>query len=365
MNKIVNIVIFSILSTYLHSSSIYRGNNSHHSYYGNKEIRGEGLEWEFKASHNRIDIAPLFDSNSVYLATKDGYIYSIDKNTGSKNWSIDINKEPSSQLYMHRETLIFGDIEGSIYAINTNDKSMTVINTVNQRTIMNPIQVDEIIYTFHDNGYICATDINFKDSAECYATDSFFFAGPVFEENKLILFGLTQCCGKEIYSFSIENEIKTENIYTLDPYIFLQMPILVNDKIYASELSTSSNSSPFIYYIDTNDGNINKLFEVDTYAWLSYWNDRIVFSDNNNFYSIDLNGNLIWKFETDIPVATYPSLTNNNAYLSNLNRVISLDFHTGFFNWDFEGEFVISTPLVIDDGRIFFGTRDGRLLSLQ
>ncbi|WP_417448504.1 PQQ-binding-like beta-propeller repeat protein, partial [Idiomarina abyssalis] len=178
INKLCTILLLTI-SMYTYSDSVYRGDNNHNNYYGDKKIYGNEISWEFKAGDRPIDISPIYNDLNIFIATTDGYIYSLDKKSGIENWSVKLDTKLTSQLYIHNDSLVVGDDDGSIYTINTfNKKIEKVYNVINERTIMNPFHKDGVIYTTHDKGYICTLVPTLENKIDCYSTRSTFFAGP-------------------------------------------------------------------------------------------------------------------------------------------------------------------------------------------
>ena len=77
-------------------------------------------------------------------------------------------------------------------------------------------------------------------------------------------------------------------------------------------------------------------------------------------------GRLKWRFDTDLPLFSSPSVVDGRLYLgSGDNRIIALDANTGDLIWEHPvGGPVDSSPAVAGDS-VFIGLRDGRVLSLH
>jgi len=78
------------------------------------------------------------------------------------------------------------------------------------------------------------------------------------------------------------------------------------------------------------------------------------------------NGNLVWRYDTELPLGNSPTLANGIAYVAGHDRKIhALDAITGVHLWEFAGaESGYDTNPLVVNGRVFAGNRDGYMYAI-
>lgn len=110
------------------------------------------------------------------------------------------------------------------------------------------------------------------------------------------------------------------------------------------------------------DGNANAV--SGEAEWVTHGRDF-----NNTSYIKDsklVDGNLLWKFETNLPLETSPTADDIHVYLTTGDkRVVALNIEDGSVAWEkFTPTPVDSTPVVTEEA-IYFGMRNGEIWALD
>ncbi len=76
------------------------------------------------------------------------------------------------------------------------------------------------------------------------------------------------------------------------------------------------------------------------------------------FYALDLNGNLLWKFETGEPIWATPTTDGKFVYVASMDHhVYALDPATGQEQWKTDmGAAIIFTPTLSEEGILYLAT---------
>jgi outer membrane protein assembly factor BamB len=78
------------------------------------------------------------------------------------------------------------------------------------------------------------------------------------------------------------------------------------------------------------------------------------------------NGNLVWRFDTDMPLGNSPTVANGVVYVGGYDRKLhALNAQNGAHLWSFDGANAgfDTNPLVIDS-KVFLGNRDGYMYAI-
>ena len=77
-------------------------------------------------------------------------------------------------------------------------------------------------------------------------------------------------------------------------------------------------------------------------------------------------GRLKWRFDTDKPLFSSPSVVDGRLYLgSGDNRIVALDADTGELIWEYAVSGPVDSSAAVAGDSVFIGLRDGRVLSLH
>ncbi len=116
------------------------------------------LKWKYKTWGNIIS-SPAISNDTIYMASKDGFVYTLSQN-GELKWEYETGYSIFSSPIISGNTLYIGDTNGGIHAIDVNtgkrkwrlDRDPNFPNSISSSLIL----VDGILYGGDMGGYIFA-----------------------------------------------------------------------------------------------------------------------------------------------------------------------------------------------------------------
>ena len=121
----------------------------------------------------------------------------------------------------------------------------------------------------------------------------------------------------------------------------------------------------------TGSLNINWYRPIEAYipqnAQLIAANGLIYVTTSKGLYALNAaNGNVVWRFDTELPLGNSPTIDNGVLYVGGYDRKLhALDAYTGQHLWSFAGAKAgyDTNPLVVNN-TIFVGNRDGNMYAI-
>jgi len=99
--------------------------------------------------------------------------------------------------------------------------------------------------------------------------------------------------------------------------------------------------------------------------------NKIFLATSNGLYVFDTSGNLLWRFNTPMPLGDAPTVLSNVVYISGYDHTIrTLNASTGTQMWMFDGAKAgfETNPLVVNSGnglKVYAGSRDGYFYAIN
>lgn len=118
--------------------------------------------WTYKLDGNKksygYKLIPYIDSQDVYIASQSGQVVMLNLETGSENWSIDLDKELSSGPGVGEDILIVGTPEGSVIALNKTDGSLAWSVKLSSEILSPPVVDNQLAIIRSQDGRVYALD---------------------------------------------------------------------------------------------------------------------------------------------------------------------------------------------------------------
>jgi len=96
-------------------------------------------------------------------------------------------------------------------------------------------------------------------------------------------------------------------------------------------------------------------------------NGLIYVSTSRGLYALDAsNGNVAWRFDTELPMGNSPTISSGVVYVGGFDRKLhALNAVTGAYLWSFDGAQAgyDTNPLVVN-GKVILGNRDGSMYAI-
>src|SRR6266446_6942642 len=114
--------LYLIVSPYVAASaqSMFRANLERTGVYKTRSIqRLHGVKWKFKTERviEAWFSSPTVSGDTVYFGSHDGYLYSIDAQTGKQRWSFKTGYRVYSSPAVSEGTIYFGSADNYLYAV--------------------------------------------------------------------------------------------------------------------------------------------------------------------------------------------------------------------------------------------------------
>ncbi len=282
--------------------------------------------WEFKVPRGGFEGSPIVVKNqsdgkpTVYIGDMDGVLFSIDLQTGKKNWEYDIGLGFSASPAYHDGKIFIGDIDGYFWCFDEQGKKLW----------------------------------SFESGAEITGAANFFKDSVVFGSQDAKLYRLKQSDGSLIWEFQTEDQIRCSATVT-------------------GKTGFVAGCDAFLHLVDLDKGEAIDKVEIfsPTGSTPAVHNQLAVFgTENADFFGINLKQREpAWKFADEdgqSAVRGSASITDKHVVFGARNRqVYSLDPKTGAQQWTITLRAKVDGSPVIVDDQVIIGSTDGRLYRLN
>jgi len=330
-----------------------------------------GPLWTFQTG-DAIFSSPTIDSaENLYFGSVDGKVYSIDKD-GSERWSIQTGDwvESSAALSPDESTIYIGSWDNKLYALATVDGTALWTYETDSLVFSSPaVSSSGEIYFGGSDGFLYALspagDLLWDVFIEG-EVDSSVVIGPsgnlYLASSSGTVFSIDRSTGAEIWTF----EVPTEN-GALGRETQITSSCMLDGK---GALYFGSNNF-FVYALDSDNGSLLWKYEtggaIDASPTLSIDGNVLISSQDGFLYSLDTNGNFVWR--TSIGANYYTSavvdevgriyvgsfIDNTLSYLNLVSPDGTLLQQIGFAG------IIDSSVALSSDGALYFGNNDGKL----
>ena len=102
-------------------TATFRGNAQHTGVYDAAGVpKLSGVKWSFKTAGKVIG-SPAVNGDSLYIGSTGGFLYALDRATGSVKWKADLKARIASSAAVSGGLIYFGAFDGKFYAVNESD----------------------------------------------------------------------------------------------------------------------------------------------------------------------------------------------------------------------------------------------------
>lgn len=315
----------------------------------------------------------FLDENSIYAASSGDGVYR-QTSSGSQLYKLSVNGSiKSSSTVTQDHTVYIASTDFNLYSFNSSGLSNAnwPISLGAQATASVAVDASNNIYIGTSNGIFQSISSQ-GDILWGYNVGAPVYASAAITSNNIIY--IINESGR-VYSFDLNainpSDVQYRWIYELGEPV----------------ISSPAIDSEGNIYVTTLDGNLYKLFDTGTEAQLVWQyssngaiesspiiaTDKSIYfgSLDKNIYSIDDSGNERWTLATLDSVKSTGALAEfgteaDRLYMgSDDGYLYSISLIDGSVFWRYNAGSPITCPILFSDSLIYFGTMDGRVLSIK
>ncbi len=280
-----------------------------------------------------IASVPILHEGVVYFTSMDTYLYALNSDTGKMLWKYKTGDVIISAPTIHNNRIYFGSNDGNFYCLDMSG-SLLWKKYLGDIIISYPTAIREKLFVSAGKNFFCL-DENGRELWKFIITDG-IFSVPIIMNDIVI----TSSYGKNIYALDLEGRLK---------WRFETGGIVSTPTVF-------SNNEPMI--------------KIQERSWdkMNYLEDPMIcFSCvDNNIYSIDQNGCLIWRTYFGNAFTSAVGGSSGVLYAGNIAGFMNaVDVSNGLKKWAFKTGEMISAAPEWHDGQIYFGSWDGRFYCLS
>ena len=338
-----------------------------------RNIGGEGTGWNPPTSKDGV----------VYVATKEGQVIALVDNGFEgvrESWIFPPSQSQPGLQGVYHSPLVVGDLvyvsaqDGFLYAIDKETGSLAAggwRRPQGQPEELEPLiagpaydPVNDLVLAPSEDGRLYAYNAKSGDRAwDPFQTGAAIWSTPAVE-NGIGYFGshdhkvyaVTLNDGKELWQY------ETGGVVAGKPLVF-------DGKVIAGSFDKT------LYALSADDGTVEWTFEAENWFWAGAVTDgKNIFAPNmdGNIYALDRNGNLLWKHDVGSAIVSSPVLVPRGLVVAaKAGKLILLD--TGPANLGLQrelsnltlGDAEIKAPLVADGDSVYVGSQDSTVRRIE
>lgn len=352
----------------------------------------KAIKWKFETK-GKIYASPVVSDETLYVGSLDSVFYAIDKQTGTKTWSIKVDAPIMSTAVVHSEVVYF-ESGNKLYAINTNgtkkwEKDLyagTITSQIDPWDFhhSSPVIYDNNIYICTEKGFVFGFDLNtgkqnFKIQTENSET---IRSTPLIKDN-VIYFGDWDGV---FYAYNTQSKKKIWHYDTKNDTTYRWKNSIIGSSVIYNGNIIFCGKHNRVYSFDAKTGNKNWVLVSPTHQWYVgglVLVDNTLYvgsSDQHLFHAIDASkGTIIWQTKLDARIWGKAAVHEGKIFIGS-NSFFTLDKNNGKIinKIDFPlvnkpkqyGKYVdyranIHSSPIIDDNTIFFGSDDKSIYAVE
>jgi outer membrane protein assembly factor BamB len=280
-------------------------------------------------------------THSLIVPTQHKYIFSINPKDRTINWQYEADGVPRGVVATHDTVYATFSSPNHVDAIDieTGDKQWGA--NVNGKHQNRPLITEDFVYTITHAGIMYRFDIDTGDTVSTQNANRGLAHGP-------------SKCGS-VYAAS------TETIYEL------QTATSELIGIYNCPSYDNITTTPIAHTFENRAGPLttrNRLLFIGTQSGMAY---SLKIDKSQSAATPESASERIaekWQFDTGSKIQADPVVTDSRVYFTTRDgRLLALSIETGSLEWEYDAATLYNPPLVTSD-RLYFGSPDGGLFAL-
>jgi parallel beta-helix repeat protein len=326
------------------------------------------FSWGYKNESNitieqQLSSSPAVANGSIYFGDYQGYVYSLDVNTGEIKWSTKIGDEidTSPALTYPTATYQYGLViiavkenpNSTLYALDRNNGSICWTISLLNCNCSSPTVSNNYIYFGASDGNVYKYDSNGNNIWTISPNGTgYSYYTPAVSDDKVYL----GSSDYRLWVLNDTNQVAEWNYETGD--IIYSSPTIYNNTVYFGSLDAK------VYAVKTNNTLIWSKLTGDSIYSSPGVNDGklIIGSADGKVYSFwENNGTTFWTADIESQIFNSSvAIADNKVFIgTDDNKLFSIDERNGDIIWSYETSGKITSSPAVSEGKIFVTSNNG------
>lgn len=311
--------------------------------------------WRYDAGET-LRSTPIVREGTAYIGTSDGFLVAVNLKDGTPRWRFDLGGYPVRSAPALGERTVYVASGYTFYAINANEGSERWRFSMEYAGESSPTVAGDTVYIASKEHLLFALDATTGERKWAYKTDGLLFGAPAVTDDLVIIGG----DDGDIFAIEAESGLlswKVEaggGVYSTPAVDGDMVVVTLNDRTtLALDLATGKELWTYSVGGDASPAMIDGAV--------------LVGSNDGGVYALDQEhgGPPTWLFATGSGTVTSPVVAGNSVYVAAGQTIFEIDRGTGEQRWRYPVGDFITTDLVVADGTLYVGARDGYLYAIS
>jgi len=316
-------------------------------------VAGESVEpplellWKFKTGDRVDQSSPAVSGGTVYIGSRDGYVYALDAAKGTEKWKYKTGGIVSSSPAIFGGTVYIGSCDGYVYALDAAKGTEKWKYKTGGDVRSSPAICDNTVYIGSFDGYLYALNTATGIEKWKYKTDDSIQSSPAVAGG-MVYIGLND---GYVYALDMDtgNEKWKKRAGSSSTVSGGTVYVGSGDGVYALDAATGEEKWKY----ETNGSVSSPAVSGSTIyvgVYISFLNSYVCALDANR-------GEEKWRRETKtLDGYSSPAVSGSIIYIDCLS-MYAFDAHTGEEKWKYETGGGWSSPAV-SEGVVYVGSSD-------
>jgi outer membrane protein assembly factor BamB len=315
------------------------------------------LRWTYAAA-DAIESSPAIVDAVVYATSANGDLLALDLASGRLRWKYASGAMTGeSSPTANRSAVFFGDLGGTIHAVNVRDGSRLWTFTTAGEVKSSPVLAGDLLLVGSYDTHLYALDSRTGKLRWKLRTDGPVHATPAVRDGVVYITGCDE-------NFRAVRLTDGANLFKIPTGAYTgASPAIDGDRAYFGTfnyevLGVNLRAKQIVWHYSNPDR------EFPFYSSAAVIDGRVIVGGRDkSVHAIDAaTGKAVWTFVTRARVDSSPAIAAGRVYVgSSDGHLYGLDAKNGQKLWEFDAGAGITSSPAIAGGRLVIGAQDGRI----
>ncbi len=315
------------------------------------------IAWTFHADA-AVTSSPLLLGNEVFVGSRDGHLYALNRYNGSVMWKVAGPGGVGSSPTTGAGKIYFGEYGGALVAVDAASGTESWRFSTGGKIVSSPHYADGVVYVGSFDKHLYALNAETGDELWHYLTGDAIWSSPRSTSDLVFIGSLD----RSLYAVRRSDGKLVWRQRTGGP--FYSSPAISGDELFIGSRDGT------LYKLSASTGEILWKTKVSEsiHSTAAVTDDRVIIgAEEGTIICVSrATGEPFWSFPTGARVPSSPALGPNTVFAGSYDQYLyALDLESGHPLWrtDLAGS-IYSSPRIGSD-RLFVGTNQGRLVALN